>query len=89
MRSWHLWGLLTLICKDHEFTTFNDFCSCCFIIIVTVVLISSVICHRDVQASSVLLDDKFEVRLGSLSDVCPQEGEGHQNSFKKLWRFSA
>ncbi|OAY70000.1 putative LRR receptor-like serine/threonine-protein kinase [Ananas comosus] len=35
--------------------------------------------HRDIQASSILLDDKFEVRLGSLSDVCPQEGEGHQN----------
>ncbi|RLN15871.1 hypothetical protein C2845_PM02G00140 [Panicum miliaceum] len=32
--------------------------------------------HRDVQASSVLLDDKFDVRLGSLSEVCPQEGEG-------------
>ncbi|KAE8731363.1 hypothetical protein F3Y22_tig00002840pilonHSYRG01136 [Hibiscus syriacus] len=25
--------------------------------------------HRDVQASSILLDDKFEVRLGSLSEV--------------------
>jgi hypothetical protein len=58
-------------------------------IFVTVVLISSIICHSDVQASSILLDDKFEVRLGSLSDVCPQEGEGHQNSFKKLWRFSS
>ncbi|KAK6136554.1 hypothetical protein DH2020_029695 [Rehmannia glutinosa] len=30
--------------------------------------------HRDVQASSILLDDKFEVRLGSLSEVCAQEG---------------
>nr|CAD1837336.1 unnamed protein product [Ananas comosus var. bracteatus] len=30
--------------------------------------------HRDIQASSILLDDKFEVRLGSLSDACPQEG---------------
>ncbi|KAK7376805.1 hypothetical protein VNO80_02222 [Phaseolus coccineus] len=28
--------------------------------------------HRDVQASSILLDDKFEVRLGSLSQVTPQ-----------------
>ncbi|XWS40045.1 hypothetical protein CRYUN_Cryun18bG0106900 [Craigia yunnanensis] len=35
--------------------------------------------HRDVQASSILLDDKFEVRLGSLSEVCSQEGDGHQN----------
>ncbi|XWS54918.1 hypothetical protein CRYUN_Cryun10bG0130600 [Craigia yunnanensis] len=31
--------------------------------------------HRDVQASSILLDDKFEVRLGSLSEVCTQEGK--------------
>ncbi|MED6197991.1 hypothetical protein PIB30_061908 [Stylosanthes scabra] len=28
--------------------------------------------HRDVQASSILLDDKFEVRLGSLSEVTTQ-----------------
>ncbi|KAL2318734.1 hypothetical protein Fmac_032610 [Flemingia macrophylla] len=28
--------------------------------------------HRDVQASSILLDDKFEVRLGSLSEVTAQ-----------------
>ncbi|CAJ1972439.1 unnamed protein product [Sphenostylis stenocarpa] len=28
--------------------------------------------HRDVQASSILLDDKFEVRLGSLSQVTAQ-----------------
>jgi hypothetical protein len=56
---------------------------------VAVVLISSIICHRDVQASSILLDDKFEVRLGSLSDVCPQEGEGHQNVITKLLRFSS
>lgn len=33
--------------------------------------------HRDVQASSILLDDKFEVRMGSLSDVCSQEGDNH------------
>ncbi|KAL6843637.1 hypothetical protein ACP4OV_026699 [Aristida adscensionis] len=45
--------------------------------------------HRDVQASSILLDDKFEVRLGSLSEVCPQEGEGHQNVITKLLRFSS
>ncbi|KAF2305922.1 hypothetical protein GH714_008885 [Hevea brasiliensis] len=37
------------------------------------------IVHRDVQASSILLDDKFEVRLGSLSEVCPQDGDIHQN----------
>uniref|UniRef100_A0A804P8F6 Protein kinase domain-containing protein n=1 Tax=Zea mays TaxID=4577 RepID=A0A804P8F6_MAIZE len=45
--------------------------------------------HRDVQASSILLDDKFDVRLGSLSKVCPQEGEGHQNVITKLLRFSS
>ncbi|KAM7470763.1 hypothetical protein LguiA_008946 [Lonicera macranthoides] len=43
--------------------------------------------HRDVQASSILLDDKFEVRLGSLSEVCAQEGDAHQNRITKLLRF--
>ncbi|KAL5704628.1 hypothetical protein ACHQM5_023026 [Ranunculus cassubicifolius] len=43
--------------------------------------------HRDVQASSILLDDKFEVRLGSLSDVCKQEGDSHQNVISRLLRF--
>lgn len=41
---------------------------------------------RDVQASSILLDDKFEVRLGSLSEVCAQEGDSHQNVITKLLR---
>lgn len=44
--------------------------------------------HRDIQASSILLDDKFEVRLGSLSSVCAQEGDGHQNVISKFFRFS-
>ncbi|KAL4555643.1 hypothetical protein LXL04_038268 [Taraxacum kok-saghyz] len=43
--------------------------------------------HRDVQASSILLDDKYEVRLGSLSEVCPQEGESHSNRFTRLLRL--
>ncbi|TYH90268.1 hypothetical protein ES332_A13G038200v1 [Gossypium tomentosum] len=43
--------------------------------------------HRDVQASSILLDDKFEVRLGSLSEVCAHEGDGHQNRITKLLRL--
>lgn len=43
--------------------------------------------HRDVQASSILLDDKFEVRLGSLSEVCPQEGEAHQSVIARLLRI--
>ncbi|XP_060173472.1 probable LRR receptor-like serine/threonine-protein kinase At2g16250 [Lycium barbarum] len=42
--------------------------------------------HRDVQASSILLDDKFEVRLGSLSDVCVQEGDNH-NMITKFFRM--
>ncbi|KAI3448033.1 hypothetical protein Pfo_004698 [Paulownia fortunei] len=43
--------------------------------------------HRDVQASSILLDDKYEVRLGSLSEVCAQEGDSHQNRITKLLRL--
>ncbi|KAF6166650.1 hypothetical protein GIB67_005512 [Kingdonia uniflora] len=43
--------------------------------------------HRDVQASSILLDDKFEVRLGSLSEVCTQEGDFHQNAISRLLRL--
>lgn len=43
---------------------------------------------RDVQASSILLDDKFEVRLGSLNEVCTQEGEGHQNVITRILRLS-
>ncbi|KAJ8767247.1 hypothetical protein K2173_013644 [Erythroxylum novogranatense] len=45
------------------------------------------IVHRDVQASSILLDDKFEVRLGSLSEVCTQEGDTHQSKITRLLRF--
>ncbi|CAA2964961.1 probable LRR receptor-like serine/threonine-protein kinase At2g16250 [Olea europaea var. sylvestris] len=43
--------------------------------------------HRDVQASSILLDDKYEVRLGSLSEVCPQEGDTHQSRITKFLRL--
>ncbi|XVF73742.1 hypothetical protein PTKIN_Ptkin13bG0006800 [Pterospermum kingtungense] len=43
--------------------------------------------HRDVQASSILLDDKFEVRLGSLSEVRCQEGNTHQIALTRLlWK---
>ncbi|KAI3852883.1 hypothetical protein MKX03_003270 [Papaver bracteatum] len=45
------------------------------------------IVHRDVQASSILLDDKFEVRLGSLSDVCTQGGDNQQNVISRLLRL--
>ncbi|KAK6946240.1 Serine-threonine/tyrosine-protein kinase, catalytic domain [Dillenia turbinata] len=41
----------------------------------------------DVQASSILLDDKFEVRLGSLSEICAQEGDAHQNVISKFLRL--
>ncbi|KAE8708367.1 putative LRR receptor-like serine/threonine-protein kinase [Hibiscus syriacus] len=43
--------------------------------------------HRDVQASSILLDDKFEVRMGSLTEVCAHEGDGHQKRITKLLRL--
>ncbi|XP_057837921.1 probable LRR receptor-like serine/threonine-protein kinase At2g16250 isoform X2 [Cryptomeria japonica] len=44
--------------------------------------------HRDVQASSILLDDKFEVRLGSLTEACPQEGEAPQSVLARILRIS-
>ncbi|XP_020574762.1 probable LRR receptor-like serine/threonine-protein kinase At2g16250 [Phalaenopsis equestris] len=44
--------------------------------------------HRDIQASSILLDDKFDVRLGSLGSVCAQEGEGHPNVISRFFRLS-
>ncbi|MED6118414.1 hypothetical protein PIB30_002120 [Stylosanthes scabra] len=43
--------------------------------------------HRDVQASSILLDDKFEVRLGSLSEVTSQGGL-HQSVITRIFRKS-
>ncbi|EXB67768.1 putative LRR receptor-like serine/threonine-protein kinase [Morus notabilis] len=42
--------------------------------------------HRDVQASSILLDDKFEVRLGSLSEAQAQEGDANQNVITRFLR---
>ncbi|CAM6126431.1 unnamed protein product [Calypogeia fissa] len=44
--------------------------------------------HRDVKASSILLDDKFEVRLGSLSDARVQQGEHHSNIIGRFLRLS-
>jgi hypothetical protein len=43
---------------------------------------------RDIQASSILLDDKFEVRLGSLSEVCTQQVDGHNSVFSRILRSS-
>ncbi|KAF8046613.1 hypothetical protein N665_3588s0005 [Sinapis alba] len=42
------------------------------------------IVHRDVQASSILLDDKFEVRLGSFSKACHQENNGRPKKIVRL-----
>uniref|UniRef100_A0ACD5UNX4 Uncharacterized protein n=1 Tax=Avena sativa TaxID=4498 RepID=A0ACD5UNX4_AVESA len=44
--------------------------------------------HRDIQASSVLLDDKFEVRLGSMSNICARQSAGSQNVFSRILRSS-
>ncbi|CDY56756.1 BnaA06g40690D [Brassica napus] len=42
------------------------------------------IVHRDIQASSILLDDKFEVRLGSFSKACHQENNGRPKKIARL-----
>ncbi|KAJ4897007.1 putative LRR receptor-like serine/threonine-protein kinase [Raphanus sativus] len=42
--------------------------------------------HRDVQASSILLDDKFDVRLGSLSEVYAQ-ADVYQSRISRLLRL--
>ncbi|BBN20025.1 hypothetical protein MPTK1_8g15760 [Marchantia polymorpha subsp. ruderalis] len=44
--------------------------------------------HRDVKASSILLDDKFEVRLGSLTDARVQQGEHHSGVISRFLRLS-
>ncbi|RDY08822.1 putative LRR receptor-like serine/threonine-protein kinase, partial [Mucuna pruriens] len=45
------------------------------------------IVHRDIQASSILLDDKYEVRVGSLSEACAQEGDSHQSKITRFLRL--
>ncbi|KAI3464956.1 hypothetical protein Pfo_021619 [Paulownia fortunei] len=42
--------------------------------------------HRDIQASSILLDDKYEVRLGSFSEVCAPGANNNQNMIARLLR---
>lgn len=42
--------------------------------------------HRDIQASSILLDDKFEVRLGSLTEACVAVGEAHPKGISRILR---
>ncbi|OAE28877.1 hypothetical protein AXG93_2255s1090 [Marchantia polymorpha subsp. ruderalis] len=44
--------------------------------------------HRDIKASSILLDDKFEVRLGSLSEVRSQDGDSHPGLIRRLLGLS-
>ncbi|KAL7155300.1 hypothetical protein ABFS83_03G065800 [Erythranthe nasuta] len=44
------------------------------------------IVHRDIQASSILLDDKYEVRLGSLSEACDVGANVNHNMFARLLR---
>ncbi|KAK3149198.1 hypothetical protein QOZ80_3AG0214210 [Eleusine coracana subsp. coracana] len=44
--------------------------------------------HRDIQASSVLLGDKFDVCLGSLGEICIQQSEGSQSFFSRILRSS-
>ncbi|XP_071689010.1 probable LRR receptor-like serine/threonine-protein kinase At2g16250 [Rutidosis leptorrhynchoides] len=46
------------------------------------------IVHRDVQASSILLDNKYEVQLGSLSDACTPEGDRNSKRITRLLRLS-
>jgi hypothetical protein len=45
-------------------------------------------CCRDVKASSILLDDKFEVRLGSLSDARVQDVELQPSRITRLFGLS-
>ncbi|XP_061372703.1 probable LRR receptor-like serine/threonine-protein kinase At2g16250 [Gastrolobium bilobum] len=45
------------------------------------------IVHRDIQASSILLDDKYEARLGSVSETCVQEGDTHQSKITRFLRL--
>lgn len=46
--------------------------------------------HRDIQASSILLDDNFEVRLGSLTRVCSEEKDRSSlNAIARLLRLSS
>lgn len=40
--------------------------------------------HRDIQASSILLDDKYEVRLASFSEACAVGANNQQNMIQRL-----
>ncbi|XP_024518615.1 probable LRR receptor-like serine/threonine-protein kinase At2g16250 [Selaginella moellendorffii] len=47
---------------------------------------SPALVHRDIKATSILLDDKFEVRLGSLSEARIQDGGVHPNLIMRFLR---
>ncbi|KAG0594689.1 hypothetical protein M758_UG100000 [Ceratodon purpureus] len=47
------------------------------------------IIHRDVRASSILLDDKYEVRIGSLGDARIQDSDSHPNILSRMFGFSS
>lgn len=47
-----------------------------------------VMLFRDVRASSILLDDKYEVRIGSLSDSRTQDSESHSSILSRMFGFS-
>ncbi|KAH9297502.1 hypothetical protein KI387_029184 [Taxus chinensis] len=49
---------------------------------------SSPIMHRDIKASSILLDDKFEVRLGSLSSAGSPDGDSQPGLVARLLAIS-
>jgi hypothetical protein len=44
---------------------------------------------RDIQARSILLDDKYDVWLGSLSEVCAQGVDNNQNVIARLLQISS
>lgn len=47
------------------------------------------IIHRDIRASSILLDDKYEVRIGSLGDARIQDSDTHSNILSRMFGFSS
>jgi hypothetical protein len=44
--------------------------------------------YSDVKASSIFLDDKFEVRLGSLSEARVQDIDSHPSRITRLFGLS-
>lgn len=43
---------------------------------------------RDIRANSILLDDKYEVRIGSLGDARIQDSETHSSILSRMFGFS-